>query len=74
MSNKYQRLCAESRKVIANMKQAGKAQSEIAQAIGLSQSAISNVLARNIANVVIDLPKPSALQRNGRARKGPAQR
>ena len=47
MSNKYHRLCAESRKVIANMKQAGKTQSEIAQAIGFSQSAISKELSRN---------------------------
>ena len=47
MSNKYHRLCAESRKVIANMKQAGKTQSEIAQAIGFSQSAISKELSGN---------------------------
>ena len=47
VSNKYHRLCAESRKVIANMKQAGKTQSEIAQAIGFSQSAISKELSRN---------------------------
>ena len=47
MSNKYHRLCAESRKVIANMKQAGKTQSEIAQAIGFSQSAISKELSSN---------------------------
>lgn len=47
VSNKYHRLCAEDRKVIANMKQAGKTQTEIAQAIGFSQSAISNELSRN---------------------------
>lgn len=47
VSNKYHRLCAENRKVIANMKQAGKTQSEIAQAIGCSQSAISKELSRN---------------------------
>ena len=47
VSNKYHRLCAESRKVIANMKQAGKTHSEIAQAIGFSQSAISNELSSN---------------------------
>lgn len=47
VSNKYHRLCAENRKVIANMKQAGKTQTEIAQAIGFSQSAISKELSRN---------------------------
>jgi len=47
VSNKYRRLCAEIRKVIANMKQAGKTQSEIAQAAGLSQSTISKELSRN---------------------------
>ena len=47
MSNKYHRLCAENRKVIGNMKQAGKTQSEIAQAIGFSQSAISKELSSN---------------------------
>jgi IS30 family transposase len=47
VSNKYRRLCAENRKVIANMKQAGKTQSEIAQAIGFSQSAISKELSIN---------------------------
>lgn len=47
MSNKYHRLCAEDRKVIANMKQAGKKQIEIAQAIGFSQSVISKELSRN---------------------------
>jgi IS30 family transposase len=47
VSNKYHRLCAEDRKVIANMKQAGKKQIEIAQAIGFSQSVISKELSRN---------------------------
>jgi IS30 family transposase len=47
VNNKYHRLCAENRKVIANMKQAGKTQTEIAQAIGCSQSAISKELTRN---------------------------
>ncbi len=47
MSNKYHRLCAENRKVIANMRQAGKTQGEIAQAVGFSQSAISKELSRN---------------------------
>lgn len=47
MSNKYHRLCAENRKVIANMKQAGKKQAEIAQALGFSQSTISKELSRN---------------------------
>jgi transposase, IS30 family len=49
VSNKYHRLCAEDRKVIANMKQAGKAQNEIAQAVGCSQSTISKELSRNHA-------------------------
>lgn len=47
MSNKHHRLCAENRKVIANMKQAGKTQNEIAQAIGCSQGTISKELSRN---------------------------
>ena len=47
MSNKYHRLCAENRKVIANMNQAGKTQDEIAQAIGFSQGTISKELSRN---------------------------
>ena len=47
VSNKYHRLCAEDRKVIANMKQAGKKQIEIAQAIGFGQSVISKELSRN---------------------------
>lgn len=47
VNNKYHRLCAEDRKVIANMKQAGKNQIEIAQAIGFSQSVISKELSRN---------------------------
>ncbi len=47
MSNKYRRLCAENREVIANMKQAGKTQDEIAQAIGFSQGTVSKELSRN---------------------------
>ena len=47
MNNKHHGLCAENRKVIANMKQAGKTQVEIAQAVGCSQSAISKELSRN---------------------------
>ena len=47
MNNKYHRLCAENRNVIANIKQAGKTQDEIAQAVGLSQSTISKELSRN---------------------------
>jgi IS30 family transposase len=47
VSNKYHRLCAENRKVIANMKQAGKTQDEIAQAIGFNQGAVSKELSRN---------------------------
>jgi IS30 family transposase len=48
VSNKHHRLCAENRKVIANMKQAGKTQNEIAQAVGCSQSTISKELSRNL--------------------------
>lgn len=47
VSNKHHRLCAENRKVIANMKQAGKTQDEIAQAIGFSQGTVSKELSRN---------------------------
>jgi transposase, IS30 family len=47
VNNKYHRLCAENRKVIANMKQAGKTQDEIAQAIGFSQGTVSKELSRN---------------------------
>ena len=47
VSNKYRRLCAENREVIGNMKQAGKTQKEIAQAVGFSQSTISKELSRN---------------------------
>jgi IS30 family transposase len=47
VNNKYLRLCAENRKVIANMKQAGKTQNEIAQAIGFSQGTVSKELSRN---------------------------
>lgn len=47
MSNKYHRLCAGDRVVIANMRQAGKNQIEIAQAIGSSQATISKELSRN---------------------------
>ena len=47
MSNKYRRLCAGDRAVIANMRQAGKKQIEIAQAIGSSQATISKELSRN---------------------------
>ena len=38
VSNKRPSLCAESCKVIANMKHAGKTQVEIAQAVEFSQS------------------------------------
>ena len=47
MSNKYRRLSAENRKVIANKNQAGRPQSEIVQAIRFSQSAICKELSRN---------------------------
>jgi IS30 family transposase len=48
MNKKYHRLCAEDRKVIENMNQAGNTQAEIGQAIGFSQSTISKELARNL--------------------------
>jgi IS30 family transposase len=47
MREKYRRLCAEDRKVINNMNQAGSTQAEIGQAIGFSQSTISKELSRN---------------------------
>jgi IS30 family transposase len=50
MNDRYHRLCAGNRMVIANMRQAGKKQSEIAQAIGFSQASISKELSRNCGN------------------------
>lgn len=47
MNDKYTRLCGAERIVIANMKQAGKKQQEIAEALGRSQGAISKELSRN---------------------------
>ena len=48
MKNKnYSRLCAADRKVIYNMNQAGKRQTDIAKAIGCSQSTVSKELSRN---------------------------
>lgn len=47
VSNTHQRLCAEDREVIANMKQSGKKQIEITKAIGFSQSVISRELSQN---------------------------
>jgi IS30 family transposase len=47
VNNKHSRICAENRIVIANIKQAGKTQSEIAQAVGFSQSTVSKELSRN---------------------------
>jgi transposase, IS30 family len=47
VNNKYNRLCVENRKVIANMNQDGKTQEEIALAIGFSQSTVSKELLRN---------------------------
>jgi IS30 family transposase len=47
VSKKHHRLCAESRKVIANLKQAGKTRVEIAQAIGFGQGTVSKELSRN---------------------------
>ena len=43
----YRRLCAEDRRVIHNLSQAGKSQTEIGEAIGFSQGTISKELARN---------------------------
>jgi IS30 family transposase len=47
VNNKYHRLCAKNRNVIANMKQAGSTQTEIARAIGFSQGTVSKELSRN---------------------------
>ena len=47
MNKKYQRLRAEDRKVIENLRQAGSSQAEIGLDIGFSQSTISKELARN---------------------------
>ena len=41
VSKNYNCLCAECRKVVANLKQAGKRLNEIAQAVGFSQWAVS---------------------------------
>lgn len=46
-NKKYSRLCAADRRVIYNMRQAGKRQIDIANAIGCSQSTISKELSRN---------------------------
>ena len=43
----YRHLRAEERGVIYRMKQAGKRQSEIAEAVGFSQGTISKELSRN---------------------------
>lgn len=47
MKDKNHRLCAEDRKVIENLFQAGKTQVEIGLAVGSSQSTISKELRRN---------------------------
>lgn len=47
MNVKYHRLRADDRKVIENLRQAGKSQAAIGQAIGFSQSTVSKELARN---------------------------
>jgi len=47
MPRKYRHLREEDRGVIYRMNKAGKTQSEIAQAIGFSQSAVSKEIARN---------------------------
>ena len=44
---KYRRLTHEDRRVIENMCKAKKTQSEIAKALGVSQSTISRELSRN---------------------------
>lgn len=44
---KYRRLTYDDRRVIENMCKAKKTQSEIANAIGVSQSTISRELSRN---------------------------
>ena len=67
VSNKYHRLCAEDRKVIANMKQAGKKQIEIAQAIGFGQSVISKELSRNQGERGY---RPAQAERLAKERKG----
>jgi IS30 family transposase len=67
VSNKYHRLCAEDRKVIANMKQAGKKQIEIAQAIGFGQSVISKELSRNQGKRGY---RPAQAERLAKERKG----
>jgi IS30 family transposase len=43
----YRRLCAEDRKVIYNMNQAGFCQADIGRAVGCSQGTISKELSRN---------------------------
>ena len=47
MNERYRRLCGQERNVIHNLKQAGKTQKEIAQAISRSQGTISKELSRN---------------------------
>ena len=47
MKETYHRLCVQDRRVIQNMIQAGNTQTEIAKAIGCSQSTISKELSRN---------------------------
>ncbi len=75
MNNKYYRHCAENRKVIANMNQAGKNQDEIARKPSDSAKAPS---ARNwlatMVNVAIDLPKLNVSPQKGKAGKGLARK
>ena len=49
---KYRRLTYDDRKAIENMYKAKKTQSEITNAIGVSQSTISRELSRNPVEVV----------------------
>jgi len=46
-NNNYQRLCADDRAIIYTLSKAGNTQTEIAEQIGCSQSAISKELKRN---------------------------
>jgi len=71
MSDKYHRLCAVNRKVIANMKQAGRTQIEIAQATGLSQGTISKELSRNRGQRGYDPLRRTDSRQNARFRNGP---
>ena len=69
-TNSYRRLREEDRHIIYRMRQAGNSQSEIAHALGFSQSAISKELSRNCGKRVYR-PKQAnakALERQGSQR------